>query len=87
MLEVKCLYRPRDEIIASNESLLKLLVFFILLSNLIVFELVGVGRKVESEDCRGLLEQNTYIFLEIFDSQILIIFLQSCQFLFFYLGL
>lgn len=67
MLEIKGLYRPRDEVIASDKSLLIFLVFFVLLSNLIVFELVGVGRKVEGKDCGRLLQQNTDVFLEVFD--------------------
>lgn len=67
MLEIKGLYRPRDEVIASDKSLLIFLVFFVLLSNLIVFELVRVGRKVEGKDCGRLFQQNTDVFLEVFD--------------------
>lgn len=67
MLEIKGLYRPSDEVITSDESLLIFLVFFVLLSNLIVFELVGVGRKVEGKDCGSFFQQNTDVFLEVFD--------------------
>ena len=67
MLEIESLDGPRDEVIASDKSLLILLIFFVLLSNLIVFELVGVGRKVEGKDCGRLFQQNTDVFLEVFD--------------------
>jgi hypothetical protein len=67
MLEIKGLYGSCDEVIASDKSLLILLIFFVLLSNLIIFELVGVGRKVEGKDCGRLFQQNTDVFLEVFD--------------------
>jgi len=67
MLEIKGLYGSRDEVITSDKSLLILLIFFVLLSNLIVFELVGVGRKVEGKDCGSFFQQNTDVFLEVFD--------------------
>ena len=67
MLKIESLDGPRDEIIATDESLLIFLVFFVLLSNLIVFELVRVGRKVEGKDCGSFFQQNTDVFLEVFD--------------------
>lgn len=67
MLEIESLDGPRDEVIASDESLLILLIFFVLLSNFIVFKLVGVRRKVEGKDCGRLFQQNTDVFLEVFD--------------------
>lgn len=67
MLEIESLDGPRDEVIATDKSLLIFLVFFVLLSNLIVFELVGVGRKVEGKDCGSFFQQNTDVFLKVFD--------------------
>jgi hypothetical protein len=67
MLEIKGLYGSRDEVIASDKSLLIFLVFFVLLSNLIVFELVRVGRKVEGKYGGSFFQQNTDVFLEVFD--------------------
>lgn len=67
MLEIESLDGSGYEVITSNESLFELLVLFVLLSNLVIFKLVRIRRKVESKDCRSLLKQNTHIFLEIFD--------------------
>lgn len=67
MLEIESLYRSCNEVIAPDKSLLVFFVFFIFLSDFIIFELVGVRGKMKGKDSGCFLQQNTDIFLEILD--------------------
>ena len=63
VLKIKCLNRPWNEIVTTNQPLLVLFVFLILLTDIRPLFVIGSRWQVESEDCGGFLQQNSHIFL------------------------